>query len=494
MGDGDVTVLDMAVRHGCAELVEDVLNMFKVGGQCKYNINLTLENLLSKRNAEGLSVIGMAVMNGSFKVVTLLKGAIESCAEEGMVDKHAHDVKICSSLNYLTWKSMRNIHSPNPNPMDDDWNGQMNNVAPSPSSAYSTGDDAPSPTLPIVPTSPTSRRDDFPLESGRVEMEGGEKEVHEIIERVCENPIHYMEHLPKRQIHTKLRRYGTFKDFREENNDFTEAHVQKCIDYWVDECEKHPEFEFVQAKEVFIHFLCSVDSIWWDTTDLHNYSHVRFYFIAAVVRECALRGVLTALFESHDPQGRTPLHVAIEHWNLDIVDMFWRMMKNKEFVGGVSDKEGRACWNARDAAGRTPLHAMVVSKNNNAEYLLRIKWVDVDARVCPQHYEEWVALLNWKVPCVTLSPEYKEQEHCTAIHLAVLHNKLNVVQQLIKFLPQSEANHRNGYLRRGFSVQNQDIESLRPWEGEYLSAIQLAASMGHINILCLLLDVCIYLF
>jgi ankyrin repeat protein len=213
-----------------------------------------------------------------------------------------------------------------------------------------------------------------------------------------------------------------------------------------------------------------------------------------VVRECALRGVLTALFESHDPQGRTPLHVAIEHWNLDIVDMFWRMMKNKEFVGGVSDEEGRACWNARDAAGRTPLHAMVVSKNNNAEYLLRIKWVDVDARVCPQHYEEWVALLHWKAPSVTLSPKYEEQEHCTAIHLAVLHNHMNVVQQLIKFPPQSKAGHLNGYLRRGLSVQNQDIESLRPWEGEYLSAIQLAASMGHINILCLLLDVCIYLF
>ena len=479
-----MTLLDMAVRHGCTELVEDALNMFQVGGQCKYSMNLTVEHLLSKRNAEGLSVIGMAVMNGSFKVVRLLKGAIESCDEEGIFDKHAHDVKIRSSLNYLTWKSMRNIHSPNSNPMDDDWNGQINNVAHSPSSSFSTGDDAPSPTLPIFPTIRMSMRDDFPFESGRFEELG----VHEIIQRVCEEPIYYMEHLPKPQIYANYHGYRTFQDFREKNSSFTEEHVQKCIEHWVDECEKHPEFEFVQAKEVFIHFLCSVDSIWWDTTDVENYSHVRFYFIAAVVRECALGGVLTALFKLHDPQGRTPLHVAIEHWNLDIVDMFWRMTNNKGFLGGVSDEEARACWNARDAAGRTPLHAMVVSKFDNAEYLLRIKWVDVDARVCPQLYEEWVALLHWKAPCVTLSPEYKEQEHCTAIHLAVLHNKLNVVQQLIKFPPQSKANHLNDRLRRGLYVQNQDLES-HVREGESLSAIQLAASMGHINILNLLLEV-----
>jgi ankyrin repeat protein len=487
MGDGDVTVLHMAVRHGCAELVEDVLNMFKVGGQCNSNINLTQEDLLSKRNAEGLTAIGMAVMNGSFKVVRLLKGAIHHAVIHHHPVIHHH--QIISSLNYLTWNSMRIIHSPNSDPMDDDWNGQMNNVASSSSSSYSTDEDAPSLTLPTVPTIPASMRDDLPLESGRVEMEEDEKEVHEIIQRVCENPINYMENLPKPQICNANYIYGTFEDFREKNSGFTEEHVQKCIDYWVDECEKHPEFEFVQAKEVLIHFLCSVNSICWDTTDVDNYRrHVRFYFIAAVVRECALRGLLSALFKLHDPQGRTPLHVAIEYWNLDIVDMFWRVMQNKELVGDVSDEQARACWNARDAAGRTPLHAMVVSKYDNAKYLLRINWVDVDARVCPQHYEEWVALLHWKAPCVTLSPKFEEQEHCTAIHLAVLHNKSNVVHQLIKFPPQSKANYLNDHLRRGLSVQSQDHEILMR-KGGYLSAIQLAASMGHIHILILLLKV-----
>ena len=498
MGDGDVTVLDMAVRHGYAELVEDVLNMFNVGGRCNHpDIHFTLEELLSKRNAEGLTVIEMAVMIGSFKVVRLLKGAIELCDEEGMVDKHVHDVKICSSLNYLTWKSMRSIHSPDRNPlsMSDDGNGQINNGACSPSSSFPTGDDAPSPTLAIddlcsLPI-PLSIRDVYPLQSER-----GEMEVHEIIQRVLENPIKYMEDIPKHhnyQTYRKNKKYGvlelpSFKDFREKNSSFTEEHVQNSIDHWVDECEKHPEFEFVDAKEVFIHFLCSVDSIWWGTPDVGNYSYVRFYFIAAVVRECTLQKVLTALFMMHDPQGRTPLHVAIEHWNLDIVDMLWRLMINQERREGVSDEEAIACWNARDAAGRTPLHAMVISRYDNAEYLLRVKWVDVDARVRPQHYEEWVALLHWKAPCVTLSPEYKEHEHCTAIHLAVLHNHMHVVEQLIKFPARSKWDHLNDYLRRGLFVQNQDHESF-VHEGQYLSAIQLAASMGHINILNQLLIV-----
>lgn len=511
MGDGNVSVLDMAVRHGCVELVEDVLNMFHVGGRCKHEgINFTLEDLLRKKNAEGLTAIGIAVMVGSFKIVKLLKGAIESCDKKGMVDEYVHEVKICSPLNYLTWKSMRNTRSLDPN-MDDGGNGQMNNFALlATSSSFPTGDHVPPPALPIVDFNfppippPYSITDDSLFESGRDEMDNDEMEidemkrdeleVHKIIEEVWDNPIEYMQDIPE---HHKIGtfEFPSFKDFIERHTGFTEEHVRQCIDLWIVECEIHPEFEFVSAKEVFIHFLCSVDSIWWGEKDEAKYSHVRFYFIAAVVRECKLQGKLTALFKLHDPQGRTPLHVAIEHWNLDIVEMFWRLMrlmkKNEEVLGGWSDEDGYECWNARDAAGRTPLHAMVVSRFDNAEYLLRVKWVDVDARVCPQHYEDWVALLNWKAPYVMLSQKYKEKEHCTAIHLAVLHNHMNVVGQLISFPSQSKTNHLNDYLRRGLFSQVQDDESLMH-EGQYLSAIQLAASMGHINILCLLLNVWIF--
>ena len=244
-GDRDVTVLDMAVRHGYAELVEDVLNMFYVGGQCKQDaIKFTLEDLLRRRNAEGLTVIGMAVMSGSFKVVRLLKVAIESCDAEAIVDKHAHDVKICSSLNYLTWQSLGIIRSPNP--MEDDGNGEMNDVALSPRSSFSTGDDTPPPTSPIdgriFSPIPPLVRDDLPLERARVEVESDDMDVHEIIERVLAHPIRYMATLPEYQTYQK---YGplevpSFADFRETNSRFTEEHVQKCIERWVSECEMHP--------------------------------------------------------------------------------------------------------------------------------------------------------------------------------------------------------------------------------------------------------------
>jgi ankyrin repeat protein len=112
------------------------------------------------------------------------------------------------------------------------------------------------------------------------------------------------------------------------------------------------------------------------------------------------QGVLQELFQLKDAQGRTPLHVAVDHGRATTQELMDLLPKEAEFAD---------CINARDGAGRTPLHRAVAnnlgfSYSRVAEILVNDIRTDVNA--------EW-------------------RDGMTALHLAILHNDPGTAELLL---------------------------------------------------------------
>jgi hypothetical protein len=188
--------------------------------------------------------------------------------------------------------------------------------------------------------------------------------------------------------------------------------------------------------------------------------------------------LLQALFEFKDPQGRTILHVAVEEDGLGDkehdLDMAAIIEMSLGILGGEpvpNDDIYNKCVNARDFAGRTPLHRAVANKRAGSaviKALVNDPQTDVNAL--------WESL------------DERITGNVTALHLAVLHNNLDAA----KFLLATE--ETNGEIKCKLFIEASGFRSSKDSEpklsGRNWTALELAIIMGHVHMVALLLKVC----
>ncbi|CAN5968406.1 unnamed protein product [Sphagnum jensenii] len=185
--------------------------------------------------------------------------------------------------------------------------------------------------------------------------------------------------------------------------------------------------------------------------------------------------LLQALFEIKDAQGRTLLHVAVEEDGLgdNLRDRHMANIVTRAL--GILDEEpacdnvtSQNCLNARDLAGRTPLHRAVANKRAGRaviKALLDHPMTDVNAL--------------WTSDNVSTG-------NVTALHLAVLHNNVDAARSLLAspridgdiqctlFIEASGIRHGN---------DNRPKLSDRKW-----TALELATIMGQVHMVDAMLE------
>jgi ankyrin repeat protein len=204
-------------------------------------------------------------------------------------------------------------------------------------------------------------------------------------------------------------------------------------------------------------------------------------FLQRVIRHTKNGGnhLLQALFELKDAQGRTLLHVAVEEDglgdNLRDHDRYMANIVTK--VLGILDEEpacdavtSRNCLNARDLAGRTPLHRAVANKRAGRaviKALLDHPMTDVNAL--------------WRSDNVSTG-------NVTALHLAVLHNNVDAARSLLAS-PRTDGDIQCKLFieASGIRHRNEDRPKL---SGRNWTALELATIMGQVHMVDAMLEVC----
>jgi ankyrin repeat protein len=202
-------------------------------------------------------------------------------------------------------------------------------------------------------------------------------------------------------------------------------------------------------------------------------------FLQRVIRDTKNGGnhLLQALFELKDAQGRTLLHVAVEEDGLgdnsrdrDMANIVTRAVGILDEVPACNAVTSQNCLNARDLAGRTPLHRAVANKRAGRaviEALLDHPMTDVNAL--------------WRSDNVSTG-------NVTALHLAVLHNNVDAALSLLA------RDRTDGDIKcqlfidaSGLRSRNDDEPKL---SGRSWTALELATIMGQVHMVDAMLKVC----
>ncbi len=187
--------------------------------------------------------------------------------------------------------------------------------------------------------------------------------------------------------------------------------------------------------------------------------------------------LLQALFELKDAQGRTLLHVAVEEDGLgdnlrdrDMANIVTRALGILDEEPACDDVTSQNCLNARDLAGRTPLHRAVANKRAGRaviKALLDHPMTDVNAL--------------WRSDNVSTG-------NVTALHLAVLHNNVDAARFLLAS-PRIDGDIQCTLFieASGIRHRNDDRPKL---SGRYWTALELATIMGQVHMVDAMLEVC----
>jgi hypothetical protein len=201
-------------------------------------------------------------------------------------------------------------------------------------------------------------------------------------------------------------------------------------------------------------------------------------FIYEVIRRTKARSNahVQELFKLKDPQGRTLLHVAIEedgfhHEELDesmatVVDTALKILEPD-----LDDECVKNCVNAQDSTGRTPLHRAVANKragHKMINVLLNHRMTDVNAL--------------WKSVDETVTG------NVTALHLAILHNNLDVVKLLLA-KDEIRRDMQCNVVITGSGIPKPDSTECTLSERRW-TTLELATMMGQLHVVGELLKVC----
>ncbi|KAH9569117.1 hypothetical protein CY35_03G115200 [Sphagnum magellanicum] len=193
-------------------------------------------------------------------------------------------------------------------------------------------------------------------------------------------------------------------------------------------------------------------------------------FIYEVIRRTKARSNahVQELFKLKDPQGRTLLHVAIEedgfhHEELDesmatVVDTALKILEPD-----LDDECVKNCVNAQDSTGRTPLHRAVANKragHKMINVLLNHRMTDVNAL--------------WKSVDETVTG------NVTALHLAILHNNLDVVKLLLA-KDEIRRDMQCNVVITGSGIPKPDSTECKLSERRW-TTLELATMMGQLHV------------
>ena len=282
-------------------------------------------------------------------------------------------------------------------------------------------------------------RDDF-IYSWKESVQGHYTQVYDIIRSVLEHE----------------------NTLSEESHDHEQHQVDgRYVKFWKGKCKRDVDFEFVPVEQVFLHCIF---------TDSRLSIDMLGGVIRQIIGKCIAggKGLLKTLFNLHDPQGRTFLHVSLEYDNHDALNEVVNAMN--EVRNRLLDGEFRDCMNARDGAGRTILHALCSAGEKSIDdwrYKEILQQMDLNARIEPLNLEEWMVLVEWSFPNLPIK-FYIRKNRCTPLHLAVICNSKATVEKL----------------------QDQcDVYKVLGFEKFQVHAIQVATLLGRTTVLGVLLRV-----
>lgn len=235
------------------------------------------------------------------------------------------------------------------------------------------------------------------------------------------------------------------------------------------------EFEFVEdCKEFLLHF----------TFTLRESAGYQMIEVVKSLQESIVGRakdalVLKFLFTLQDAQGRCPLHVAADY-NYGVQDALDLIPREEEYHDIV---------NMADGAGRTALHRAAAQGFVNAvDRLLKDSRANCNALICRMEDAELAGLL----------PKSCEYYKATPLHLAILHNYTNGVAWLAQtkrpFDPSFHTKCVNKRLRRPSEPYSATPPPHPDYESplkdiEFCSPLQLAAVLGHVGPLGVLMQV-----
>ncbi len=241
-------------------------------------------------------------------------------------------------------------------------------------------------------------------------------------------------------------------------------------------------FEFMTLKEVFEddvdysfvergrHLLCVHVAC--------KHAHL-VEFLQRVMRQTKSGGnhLLQALFELTDAQGRTLLHIAVDEDGLgdnsrdiEIANIVTRAVGILDVVPACNAVASQIFVNARDAAGRTPLHRAVANKRAGRvviKVLLDHPMTDVN--------------VVWRSDNVFTGD-------VTALHLAVLHNNVDAAVSLLGRERTDRDIKCTLFIdASGILSRNDDEPKL---SGSSWTALELATILSQVHMVDAMLEVC----
>jgi hypothetical protein len=204
-------------------------------------------------------------------------------------------------------------------------------------------------------------------------------------------------------------------------------------------------------------------------------------FLKHVCNKITDLSLLAPLLVLQDDQGRTPLHACL-------TGRFGKrgdIKSTKFFLEQMSLYFPSLDLNVTDFMGRTPLHWAAAQGLTN-EVIMFIENPKTDPNVhfhgILQRYEDHSSKKIWRNQ-LNLYKNFKIKFFCnvTALHLATINNHVEVVEALLK-CPHLDVN--------ALSTRHIKFECILDYlENEKWTSFQLAAYMGHVKILRLLLNV-----
>jgi len=232
--------------------------------------------------------------------------------------------------------------------------------------------------------------------------------------------------------------------------------------------EDDVDYNFVQRQQglLYLHVAC-------------KHAHL-VGFLQRLIRHTKDGGnrLLQALFELKDAQGRTLLHVAVEEDGLGdnlrdrhMANIVTRALGILDEEPACDDVTSQNCLNARDLAGRTPLHRAVANKRAGRaviKALLDHPMTDVNAL--------------WR------RDNDESTGDVTALHLAVLHNNVDAARSLLDS-PRTEGDVICKLFIKASGIPFKNVDepklSRRSW-----TALELATIMGQVHMVDEMLKVC----
>jgi len=253
---------------------------------------------------------------------------------------------------------------------------------------------------------------------------------------------------------------GSFSGTRQSSRDASQHMTDKLVEIMqredVEEAfelflkEKYqvdPDYNFVlDRKELQFHYACGQLALKYLGTIVDGCIDGRSEHDAQVV------SLLTYLFQLHNAQGQTPLHVALAYGNFYRI---WHMLPRGDARKG--------CLNAKDVRGWTVLHCAAATKDHFALELqvLHDERVEVNERTPAEDGDKIM------------------EAGMTALHLAILHKDVKSVELLLQ-CPRTDV---NALLYRcilcGYERMCEEEAGRNEFRRLYWSPLHLAAFMGQ---------------